>query len=218
MNIAIMLKPNNILSYFIKDIKDPKERALYTQINTINIIEIFFKGKLLYKIIHNDINPGISWNYTNNIIKEYYYGRIINYKINSIKTRNYKELFYKKDMKISKVNGNYIYYSFIYNKYLIKINGYYVAEFKYLLCIKIKYFNGNKYLYKDKSKDKSNQKYIFNQILILNKYELHYINSFFSLFFVSRNYSELFGIIRNYSELFGIIRNYSELFGIIRNY
>ena len=33
-----MLKPNNILSYFIKDIKDPNECALYKQINTTNTI------------------------------------------------------------------------------------------------------------------------------------------------------------------------------------
>ncbi len=181
-----MLKPNNILSYFIKDIKSPKDRALYTQINTINIIEIFFKGKLLYKLIHKYINPRISWNYTNNIIKEYYYGRIINYKINSIKTRNYKELFYKKDMNISNVNGNYISYSFIYNKYLIKQSCKCVVDFKPLLSIGIQYYNGYKYKYLYQSYSKYKCKRV--QILIPNKYELHYINSFFSLFFVSRNY------------------------------
>jgi hypothetical protein len=39
---------NNILSYFIKDIKDPIELAFYKQKNIDNTIEIFYKNELLY--------------------------------------------------------------------------------------------------------------------------------------------------------------------------
>ena len=34
---------NNILSYFIKDVRDDKELAFYTQIDDINLIQIFYK-------------------------------------------------------------------------------------------------------------------------------------------------------------------------------
>jgi hypothetical protein len=115
-----MLKPNNILSYFIKDIKNPKKRALYTQINNTTNIKIFYKDKLLYKLQHYKLKPEFSWNYKNNIIKEYLSESINNIKINYIKSRNQKTLYYKKDKIISKPNGNYIMYNFICNKYLIK--------------------------------------------------------------------------------------------------
>jgi hypothetical protein len=39
----------NILSYFIKDIKDQNELAFYKQININNIIKIFYKDELLYE-------------------------------------------------------------------------------------------------------------------------------------------------------------------------
>jgi hypothetical protein len=176
-----MLKPNNILSYFIKDIKDPKECALYKQMNTTsNTIDIFYKGNLIHRIQHYKLKAEICWNYTNNIIKEYLSGRIINYKFDSNKRRKYKTLFYKKDKIISKVNENHILYTFNYNKYLIKKYLDYLAEFKSLLCIKIKYYNGciYKYIYRYKG----NHKYKHVRILIMNKYELHYINRFFNIY------------------------------------
>jgi len=180
-----MLKPNNILSYFIKDIKDPKECALYQQINTTNNIEIFYKDKIIYNIRHYiKFHSYIIRNYKNNFTLELFSGMIINYKICSNKKCNIKRLYYKKDNKILKENYNFIYYEFIYNKYLIKKYFDYVAECKSLLCIKIQYYNGFIYLYKDIN----NYKYKHVQILIMNKYELHYINIFFSLFFVNRNY------------------------------
>ena len=179
-----MLKPNNILSYFIKDIKDSKECALYTQTNNTNNIEIFYKDKKLYRIMFTKLCPKICWNYKNNVIIEYFSGNIINYKIDSNKRLKYKALFYKKDKILLKINDNYILYEFIYNKYLIKNFFDYVIDDKDLLCINIKYYNGYKYLYKHKNI----YKYKYVQILIMNKYELHYINRFFNLFFVSRNY------------------------------
>jgi hypothetical protein len=181
-----MLKTNNILSYFIKDIKDPKEFALYKQMNTTNNIEILYKGKLLYKL-----QPEICWNYKTNIIKKYFtrsiINYIINYKINSNKKLKNKALFYKKDNKIALTNGNYISYSCIYNKYLIKNFFKYVMESKSVLFITIKYYNGYKYLYKSYNGYKGS-KYTRVRILIMNKYEAHYINRLLGLFFVNRNY------------------------------
>ena len=179
-----MLKTNNILSYFTKDIKDTKECALYKQMNTTNNIEILYKGKLLYKLQHYKLQPEICWNYKTNIIKKYFtrsiINYIINYKINSNKKLKIKALFYKKDNKIAETNGNYISYSCIYNKYLIKNSFYYVAEFTSLLCIKSKYYNG--YIYKYIYRYKGNLKYKHVRILIMNKYELHYINRFFNIY------------------------------------
>jgi len=174
-----MLKPNNILSYFIKDIKDSNECALYTQINTTNTIEIFYKDKKIYKIYkikyNTKLNSIHSYGYKKNVIIDYFSRRIMNYKIDSNERLNYKTLFYKKDNKILKDNYNYIYYEFIYNKYLIKKYFNYMMESKSLLCITIKYYNGYKYLYKSYS----NFKYKRDQILIMNKYEANYINRFF---------------------------------------
>ena len=155
-----MLKPNNILSYFIKDIKDPKECALYKQMNTTsNNIDIFYKGELIHRIQLYKLKPEISWNYKNNISKVYLSGRIINCKIDSNKRRKYKTLFYKKDKRISENNGNHILYGFNYNKYLNKylIKKYldYLEDFKSLLCFKIQYYNGCIYKYISRSIYKS---------------------------------------------------------------
>ena len=47
---------NNILSYFIKDIKDYSELLLYKQININNNIYILYKGEILYKMEYFSIN------------------------------------------------------------------------------------------------------------------------------------------------------------------
>jgi hypothetical protein len=161
--------------------------------NTTNNIDIFYKDELIHRIQLYKLKPAICWNYTNNIIKDYLSGRIINYKIDSNKSSKYNTLFYKKDKRISENNGNYILYGFNYNKYLIKyfIKKYldYLTDFKSLLCFKIQYYNGCIYKYISRSIYKSiynrNNKYKHVQILIINKYELHYINRFFNLFFVN---------------------------------
>ena len=53
--------PNNILSYFIKDIKDPKDPEFLKGIKTYANIQIFYKDELIYRL--NDY----SCNYINNI-------------------------------------------------------------------------------------------------------------------------------------------------------
>jgi hypothetical protein len=57
---------NNILSYFIKDIKDPIELAFYKQKNIDNTIEIFYKNELLY-ILNYDIILNLKTNIIKNI-------------------------------------------------------------------------------------------------------------------------------------------------------
>jgi hypothetical protein len=179
-----MQQPNNILSYFIKDIKDPKECAYYKQMNiTTNNIEIFYKDKIIYYLLQTKLKSCTIWNLKNNVNIDYL-DSIINYKIDSNKRLKYKQLFYKNDNKIFKENSNYIYYEFIYNKYLnkylIKKFFDYVIEDTILLCIKNKYYN--RYIYKYISRSSYNHKYKHVQILIMNKYELHYINRFFSIY------------------------------------
>ena len=190
-----MLKPNNILSYFIRYIKaNPKECALYKQINTTTTIEIFYNDKMIYHIRHYKLKKEISWNYKNNIIKDYNSGRIINYKIDYNKRLKYKAIYYKKDKKILRKNYNYILYEFIYNKYLIKRYFNYIIEDKDVLTINIIYYNGYKYFFKSGF----DLKYNYINVCIMNKYELHYNTRFFNLFFVIRTYWDLLGIIRNY--------------------
>jgi len=109
--------PNNILSYFIKDIKEAKERAFYRQENHNNgIIKIFYKDEILYEMINN------CYNYINNIAKVPSLKCILNYKIYFNYILKYKCLYYKKDSQIRLNNPNYIRFNFIYNKYLNKKN------------------------------------------------------------------------------------------------
>ena len=186
-----MLKPNNILSYFIKDITDPKECSLYEQKNINNTIRIFYKDKIIYQIVHNTFKPYIIWNYKNNFSIEYFSERITNYKINSCKSTKYKELFYKKDNKIANRNAKYlancIYYNYEHIKYLIKTYIGYIIANKTILAIIIEYCNGYKYLYKCYNR---NYKYNYSHICIMNKYELYYNSIFFYLYFVIRNYKK----------------------------
>ena len=96
-----------------------------------------------------------------------------------------KTLYYKKDKKMLDVNYNFISYIFIYNKYLYKTYFHYAKDGQYLLMNKIKYYNGYKYIYSSIhfKKNTITHKYNYVQIFILNKYELHYANGFFNLFF-----------------------------------
>jgi hypothetical protein len=181
---------NNILSYFIKDIKDPIERAFYRQKNINNLIKIFYKNEILYDLSYYKLHVEIKWYYKNNIIIDYYRysGRIINYKIDKFyklcntKYSGTKKLFYKKDKQISQMpeNANYIYYTFICNKYLHKNNFQYLIDNKCLLFIRIKYFNGYINMYKSRIIHTHSYNYI--QILIMNKYELHYYSRFFNIY------------------------------------
>ena len=167
----------NILSYFIKDIKDPYERAFYKQINNADMIEIFYKDKILYRIGIRNYIPNTIWNYKNNILIDFYFGRIITYKFTLEIRYNQKRLYYKQDKILGRDNFNYICYSFIYKKYLSKIYFSYVFEDEFLLNIRIKYYNGYKYLFRC-----NNFKYNYIHVFIMNKYEFHYAKSFFSIY------------------------------------
>jgi len=180
---------SNILSYFIKDIKDQHELAFYKQINTNNNIKIFYKDKVLYDINYYVINLSKIWNFKTNIIKDSYHNILINYKMMSRKHK-YGLLYYNKDNKINGGNPNYIYFEFKHKKYLNKVCIKYVMESKNLFMCSIRYYKCYKYIYKCFTWFK----YKSVQIFIMNKYELHYNNIFFKLFFVvaSRLYSWLY--------------------------
>jgi hypothetical protein len=168
-----MSNKNNILSYFIKDIKDPIEIALYEQRNRNNSITIIYKNDPIFMI-----NIECILNYTSNIYKS----RIkknskCNYKIYSYMSDKY--LYYKHDKKIQTSNRNLIVFSYICKKYLVKKNFEYVFNDIYFYITNIKYSNGYKYI----SKQYKTSKYTKNIILIMNKYELYYYNKFFDLYF-----------------------------------
>ena len=174
----------NILSYFIKDIKDPSELAFYKQKHIGNIVKIFYKDELIYEISHYFFKPAFIWNYRNNIMKKYFDGSKNNYKIHTDNANTIKYLYYKQDNKLHRENNSFIYYSYIYTKYLQKIYIEYVIDNEELLTIKIKYYNGYKYIYNyNPIGSYSYLKYSYNLIFIMNKYELYYNNGFFNLFF-----------------------------------
>ena len=169
---------NNILSYFIKDIKDPKELAFYKSFNTTAYLEIFYKDELLYKMTFIPFN--YCYNYKKNILKNFFLH--CNYKLYSNKRCKHKYLYYKNNNKISIANPDpdYIWYSYNQTKYLKKISISYKSNNKYLLNIKLLYHKGSKYIFRF-----TKNSIIFNQslILIMNKYELHYYNIFVYLYF-----------------------------------
>jgi len=168
----------NILSYFVKDIKDKNELAFYKQININNTIKILYKEELLFYMSYIIIHRKQIYNYKTNIKKDPYNNSFSNYKIESVKNK-YVSLFYNKDNKIYGYiyNPNYIYYDYKHNKYLNKVFFTYVMEHKKLFICSIRYYNFYKYIYKWVT----HFKYIGVKIFIMNKYELHYINIFFNL-------------------------------------
>ena len=166
---------HNILSYFIKDIKDQSEHIYYNarKNNKEKYISIFYKNELLYqKKYYGSYNR---YNFITNIEKCGY--MINNYKITYNKRDKYVLLYYKKDNKITSVNPNYIYYIFKHKKYLFKVSIEYVIENKLIFINRIQYYKCSKYL----SKYAFKNKYTGVKIFIMNKYELHYINRFFNL-------------------------------------
>ena len=167
---------NTILSYFIKDIKYPKELAFYRGSKTNKTIKIFYKDELLYQIYSNNS----IFNYKTNINKTPF--TYCNYKLYSDKENNYKHLYYKNDNDLVFCNPNCIWYYYIYNKYLKKKIISYTIEYKWLINIRINYYKGYKYIFKFKQ---SICKFSQSLILIMNKYEIHYYNRFFNLYFVN---------------------------------
>jgi hypothetical protein len=180
-NKPITNKPiNNILSYFIKDSKDPFKLTFYKQNNSIYF---FNKNELLYRIRYYHLKSDITvWKYKNNIMIDYYIGRIKNYKIDSLKQSKQKILYYKKDENLRRSNYNYIFYEYIYTKYLQKIRYNYVIENECLLSIEIKYYNRYKYINNYKNRYRYCI-YKHDHIFIMNKYELYYNNQFVNIFF-----------------------------------
>ena len=165
---------NNIISYFIKDITDPIEMAYYKGFRTKKTIKIFYKDKLIYDIDFKYIR-----NYKKNIIKSVYsYG---NYKLYLYKNEKCKYLYYKNDKKVLIYNYNYIKYTYKQNKYLKKKGIDYSIDNTFIIYIRLFYYKGYKYHFKYKQLV---HKFTHSQILIVNKYELHYYNRFFNLYFV----------------------------------
>jgi len=185
------MQTNNILSYFIKDIKDPLELNKYRYYNISGYyIQIYYHNILLY--YHNIKTKHI----LNHITKVYRNSNRIHIhtsKLFTSKDVKHKILFYKKDSKISTIypinnSPNFISYNYIINnkkfKYLYKPYLSYKINYIWILIIKIKYYNGSKYMYyNDKYKSKSGISAYKSQILIMNKYELQYISRFFNLYF-----------------------------------
>ena len=173
----------NILSYFIKDIKDPLELDKYRQLNTKSDIFIEYNNSLIY---HYFKYGNHSYNYITNISKENNLEIIYTARICYKTKANCKFLFYNKDNKIALINSKYIGYNYIYNKYgnLCKQYFYYKINDIVMLVIKIQYYNRSKYIsYMYEYKSRSGIRAYKSQILIMNKYELHYISRLFNLYF-----------------------------------
>ena len=172
-----MTEKTNILSYFIKDIKDPIRCAMYEQNNYEDYITICYKSEIIFII-----DRTVIFNYINNIYKSRITNNAkINYKIWS--RINYKNLYYKNDKNIRFFNTNYITYWVTYTKYLIKTEFNYISNNVLLFNIEVKYYNGYKYISEISEISERNNKYTNNIILIMNKYELHYYNKFFNFYF-----------------------------------
>jgi hypothetical protein len=169
---------NNILSYFIKDIKDSIELGFYKQTNSSNLVIIIeYKSKNIFVI-----TPAFIYKYNCNMSKSRLINNNrVNYKIANYE--NYKNLYYKHDKNIKDPNGNYISFLFICKKYLVKTDFKYIINTIIYFITKVKYLNGYKYISKQY---RNNDKYTNNIILIKNKYELYYYNKFFDFYFGSK--------------------------------
>ena len=168
---------NNILSYFIKDIKDDK-RPFYKQVNNNGKISIFYKNELLYSF------GFYICNYINNIIKVKSFKFISTHKICSNYANNFKFLYYKNDRKINFSNKNYIEVYFTYNKYLNKQIFNYLVNNKYLLFISIIHYTRYKFIRINKG---FLNKFTSTHILIPNKYELHYYCKLYMIIYFVNN-------------------------------
>ena len=170
-------RPNNILSYFIKDIKDATELAFYKQINHNNgIIQIVYKDELIYSLAE------YCFNYINNTIKLRYSKFIFNSYIMYNYLHKYKNLYYNKDTNINFASPNFIRIYFNYNKYLNKSCFYYSINNNHVLFVSIINYNQYKYISFTYTYKKL-IKYSKNLILIPNKYELSYYCKFLNLYF-----------------------------------
>ena len=173
--------PNNILSYFIKDIKDATELAFYKQKNHNTIIYILYKNKLIYKI------DNYCYNYIHNIIKSLSFKFIRKFNICYDYIKNYKYLYYKNDNIIKDYNSNYIKFYFTYKKYLKKTIFSIIRNNKTLLSVLFRYYKKYKYIRIYYLYTKISTKFTSPQILIPNKYELDYYCKLFNLYLFAHN-------------------------------
>jgi hypothetical protein len=171
-------RPNNILSYFIKDIIDAKELAFYKQVNNTNNFRILYKNKIIFEYGRYYIS-----NYLYNIMKSINVNYMFNNKIRANYTEKYKLLFYKKDANLRYINTNYILIVFYRGKYIKKHHLDYCIDITHLLTTNIKYYNLYKYIYKSYLYYKIRPITITTSIMILipNKYELQYYSKLFQI-------------------------------------
>jgi len=128
------MRYNNILSYFIKDIKDHKTHSFYKQKQKKykDNIKIYYKKEIIC-----EINSNYKYNYILNIYKSSLTTYKSNYKIAF--NLNYKYFFYKKDNKVRLPNPNYIRYCFVYNKNFNKTQFNYTINNREFLSVLIIY-------------------------------------------------------------------------------
>ena len=170
------MQSNNILSYFIKDIKDETELALYKQINYYwsRSVQILYKDIPIFELY-----TGAIYNHIHNIEKHCSKKYIRKSNIAYDYINNTKALYYKNNIKIYHYNSNYIKFSFLYNTYLTKKSIYYVINNETVLRIFIIYYKKYKYIINyNRCID---PKFTSPQILIPNKYELDYYCKFFNI-------------------------------------
>ena len=168
---------NNILSYFVKDITDLNEKKLYrVYIDYYGFFNIYYKNSIIYWCKQN-----IIYDYTKNINKETDRYIRTNKMFKNFNLKK-KQLYYKlvNKSKFNYDNQRSIAYYYHLKKYLLKYNICYNLKINNRIKIRIIYYNMYKYKYKIYELKK---KYKFkSNILFMNKYELNYINTFFSLY------------------------------------
>jgi hypothetical protein len=164
----------NILSYFIKDITKINEKMQYRiSKDFYEDITIYYKDRLLYSymISFNAIN-----NVLTNVYKQHY--TISTNTIIKNKLRVFKTLFYNKDNDNLHLNNNRIIYFYKVLKYMQK----HTLIYFYSIKIDIKYYNMYKYICKYKHENYKAPNTFKSMILIIHKYELNYINTFFRMY------------------------------------
>jgi len=169
---------NNILSYFVKDITDLKEKALYIiSIDYFGYINIYYKTCIIYWCKNNNIA-----NYIKNINKEIDIYIQTNKIFKNFKFET-KQIYYTSRHKYGNITS--IIYCYHLKKYLLKHTISYCVKSINVIKIRIIYYNMYKYKYKMNIFNTNNKNKFM--ILFTNKYELNYINTFFLLYFALIN-------------------------------
>jgi hypothetical protein len=175
---------NNILSYFIRNIKDKKERSYYKQKKDkcLNYVKILYKDEIILCIKGGKTK--IIWNYRNNIHRLYQdtYYRFSNNKL--FKDGRTKILFCNNELDIS--NYEIIFQINTTNKFKYSCICRYKYNNTFIFSISYKYSKRKKYksIYLDDPMFYFKFFYKFHKsiVLIKNKYELHYYSNLFYLY------------------------------------